>query len=83
MSKIVRVKNCECSFKYIEEFDSIETASNPTAEGVVIDVQVSNVRTVFTNIKQKEDLVGRTKISSAKAERSSREETSEGSKLSV
>ena len=70
MVKVIRNKNCECSFVYTEEFDSAEIASDPTAKGVVIDVKIKTIKTVFTTIKQKDDLVGQTKDSSAKDERS-------------
>jgi len=72
MVKVIRNKNCECSFVYSEEFDSAEIASDPAAKGVVIDVKIKTIKTVFTTIKQKDDLVGQTKDSSAKDERSSR-----------
>ena len=76
MVKFIRNKNCECSFVYTEEFDSAEIASDPAVKGVVIDVKISNIKTVFTTIKQKDDLVGQTKDSSAKDERSTRDATS-------
>ena len=77
MVKFLRNKNCECSFVYTEEFDSAEVASDPAAKGVVIDVKISSIKTVFTTIKQKEDLVGQTKNSSAKDERSTGDATSQ------
>jgi hypothetical protein len=77
--KFLRNKNCECSFVYTEEFDSAEVASDPAAKGVVIDVKISSIKTVFTTIKQKEDLVGQTKNSSAKDERSTGDATSQSS----
>ncbi len=76
MVKFLRNKNCECSFVYTEEFDSAEIAWDPAAKGVVIDVKISSIKTVFTTIKQKDDLVGQTKDSSAKDERSTRDATS-------
>ena len=79
MVKVIRNKNCECSFVYTEEFDSAEIASDPAAKGVVIDVKIGTIKTVFTTIKQKDDLVGQTKDSSAKNERSTREKTSSSS----
>jgi hypothetical protein len=79
MVKFIRNKNCECSFVYTEEFDSAEIASNPAAKGVVIDVKIKNIKTVFTTIKQKDDLVGETKNSSAKNERFTRNETQKSS----
>lgn len=80
MIKFLRNKNCECSFVYTEEFDSAEIASDPAAKGVVIDVKISSIKTVFTTIKQKDDLVcGKTKDSSAKDERSTRDATSQSS----
>jgi hypothetical protein len=77
--KVIRNKNCECSFVYSEEFDSAEIASDPAAKGVVIDVKIKTIKTVFTTIKQKDDLVGQTKDSSAKDERSTGAKTSESS----
>ena len=79
MVKVIRNKNCECSFVYTEEFDSAEIASDPAAKGVVIDVKIGNIKTVFTTIKQKDDLVGQTKDSSAKDERLARDETQKSS----
>ncbi len=79
MVKVIRNKNCECSFVYSEEFDSAEIASDPAAKGVVIDVKIKTIKTVFTTIKQKDDLVGQTKDSSAKDERSTGAKTSESS----
>ena len=79
MLKFIRNKNCECSFVYTEEFDSAEIASDPAAKGVVIDVKISSIKTVFTTIKQKEQLVGTTKSSSAKIKRSAGKEVSQGS----
>ena len=75
MVKVIRNKNCECSFVYTEEFDSAEIASDPAAKGVVIDVKIGNVKTVFTTIKLKDDLVGKTKGTSAKDAWSSRVKT--------
>ena len=79
MVKVIRNKNCECSFVYTEEFDSAEIASDPAAKGVVIDVKIGNIKTVFTTIKQKDDLVGKTKDSSAENERLARDETQKSS----
>ena len=79
MVKVIRNKNCECSFVYIEEFDSAEIASDPAAKGVVIDDKIGNIKTVFTTIKQKDDLVGQTKDSSAKDERSAGDATPQSS----
>ena len=79
MVKVIRNKNCECSFVYSEEFDSAEIASDPAAKGVVIDVKIKTIKTVFTTIKQKDYLVGQTKDSSAKDERSAGAKTSESS----
>ena len=77
MVKVIRNKNCECSFVYSEEFDSAEIASDPAAKGVVIDVKIKTIKTVFTTIKQKDDLVGQTKDPSAKDERSTGAQTQE------
>lgn len=79
MVKILRYKNCECNFVYVEEFDSAELAATPENKGKVVEVKIGTIKHVFTTIKQKEQLVGTTKTSSAKVERSAGEKVSQSS----
>ena len=75
MTKYIRIKNGECSFTIIEEFDSIEKAANSSNEGTNAEVKIENIKLDFTTVKKEHD--GKHQDASAKAEGSSREETSE------
>ena len=44
MTKYIRIKNGECSFTIIEEFDSIEKAANSSNEGTNVEVKIENVK---------------------------------------
>ena len=48
MTKYIRIKNGECSFTIIEEFDSIEKAANSSNEGINAEVKIENVKLDFT-----------------------------------
>jgi hypothetical protein len=75
MTKYIRIKNGECSFTIIEEFDSIENAANSSNEGINAEVKIENVKIDFTTVKKEHD--GKHQNASAEAEGSSSEETSE------
>jgi hypothetical protein len=75
MTKYIRIKNGECSFTIIEEFDSIENAANSSNEGINAEVKIENVKLDFTTVKKEHD--GKHQNASAEAEGSSSEETSE------
>ena len=75
MTKYIRIKNGECSFTIIEEFDSIEKAANSSNEGTNAEVKIENVKLDFTTVKKEHD--GRHQDAFTEAEGSSREETSE------
>ena len=75
MSIYTRIKNGECSFTIIEEFDSAEKAANPSNEGKFVEVKIENVKLDFTTVKKEHD--GKHQNASAEAKGSSREETSE------
>ena len=75
MTKYIRIKNGECSFTIIEEFDSIENAANSSNEGTNAEVKIENVKLDFTTVKKEHD--GRHQNAFTEAEGSSREETSE------
>ena len=75
MTKYIRIKNGECSFTIIEEFDSIEKAANSSNEGINAEVKIENVKLDFTTVKKEHD--GKHQNASSKAKGSSREETQE------
>jgi len=55
MSIYTRIKNGECSFTIIEEFDSAEKAANPSNEGKFVEVKIENVKLDFTTVKKEHD----------------------------
>ena len=81
MTKYIRIKNGECSFTIIEEFDSVENAANSSNEGTNAEVKIENIKLDFTTVKKEHD--GRHQSASAEAKRPSRKETQEvsGSKV--
>ena len=40
MTKYIRIKSGECSFKLTEEFDSVEKAANGSNEGANVEVKI-------------------------------------------
>ena len=68
-----RIKNGECSFTLTEEFDSVEKAANSSNEGANAEVKIDNVKVDFTTVKKEKD--GTSKVTSAKVQGSSGEET--------
>jgi hypothetical protein len=75
MTKFIRIKSGECSFKLTEEFDSVEKAANSSNEGTNAEVKIDNLKIDFTKVKKEND--ERDKNSSAKVQGSSSEETRE------
>ena len=53
--KVVRLKKGECSFTFVEEFDTAEHALDPNRKGLFIKVKIGEVKVRSTNIRQKED----------------------------
>jgi len=53
--KVVRLKKGECTFTYVEEFDTAEHALDPDKRGLFIKVKIGEVKVKSTNIRQKED----------------------------
>ena len=68
--KVIRTRNGNASFKHIEKFDSVEKAANPSNEGELVEVKVTDIKWDFTKVK--EDADGN-QDASTKAERPSRE----------
>ena len=66
MTKYIRIKSGECSFKLTEEFDSVEKAANGSNEGANAEVKIDNVKVDFTTVKKEHD--DRKKESSTEAD---------------
>ena len=47
-----RERQGTCSFTYIELFDDVEKAANPSEEGKFVECKVSDVRFDFTKVKK-------------------------------
>ena len=75
MTKFIRIKSGECSFKLTEEFDSVEKAANSSNEGTNAEVKIENLKVDFTTVKKEHD--GKHQSASAKVQGSSSEETRE------
>ena len=75
MTKFIRIKSGECSFKLTEEFDSVEKAANSSNEGTNAEVKIDNLKIDFTKVKKEND--GKHQNASAKVQGSSSEETPE------
>lgn len=59
--KVIRLKKGECSFTYVEEFDTAEHALEPDRRGLFIKVKIGEVKVKTTNIRQKVDNYNDTK----------------------
>jgi len=59
-----RERQGTCSFTYIELFDDVEKAANPSEEGKFVECKVSDVRFDFTKVKKEND--GKAKTSTSK-----------------
>ena len=68
--KVIRTKDGSASFQYVERFDSVEKAADPSNEGELVEVKVTDIKWNFTKVK--EDADGN-QDASTKAERPSRE----------
>ena len=65
----IRTRNGQAFFQYVERFDSVEKAADPSNEGELVEVKVSEIKWDFTKVK--EDADGNQKAST-KVERPSR-----------
>ena len=50
-----RERQGTCSFTYIELFDDVEKAANPSEEGKFVECKVSDVRFDFIKVKKEKD----------------------------
>jgi len=64
--KVIRTKYGDANFKYVEKFDSVEKAADPSNEGELVEVVVNEIK--WDHTKVKEDADGRHQESSAKTD---------------
>jgi glutathione peroxidase-family protein len=53
--KYTRYKHGEANFTYIEKFDSVEKAADPSNEGQLVEVKVNQIKWNFTKVKEDAD----------------------------
>ena len=75
MTKFKRIINGECHFEMIELFDDVQKAANNSNRGEFVECKIENLKFDFAKVTKEHD--GKHQDASAKAEGSSREETSE------
>ena len=68
----IRTRNGQAFFQYVERFDSVEKAADPSNEGELVEVKVTDIKWDFTKVK--EDADGN-QDASTKAKRPSGEKT--------
>jgi len=62
----IRTRYGDANFKYVEKFDSVEKAANPSNEGKLVEVVVNEIK--WDHTKVKEDADGRHQESSAETD---------------
>tara|TARA_R110002012_G_scaffold166153_1_gene329144 strand:+ start:525 stop:761 length:237 start_codon:yes stop_codon:yes gene_type:complete len=68
----IRTRNGQAFFQYVERFDSVKKAADPSNEGELVEVKVSDIKWDFTKVK--EDADGKHQKSSAKTDGQTKEE---------
>ena len=63
---IIRTRFGDANFKYVEKFDSVEKAADPSNEGKLVEVVVNEIK--WDHTKVKEDADGKHQESSAKTD---------------
>ena len=53
--KVIRTKDGSASFQYVERFDSVEKAADPSNEGKLVEVKVTDIKWNFTTVKEDAD----------------------------
>ena len=62
---IVRTKYGDANFKYIEKFDSVENAADPSNKGEFVEVDVQEIKWTHTKVKEHDE---QNKTSSARVD---------------
>ena len=70
--KVIRTKNGQAFFQYVEKFDSVEKAADPSNEGELVEVKVSDIKCDYTTVK--EDADGKHQKSSAETDGQTKKE---------
>ena len=70
--KVIRTKYGDANFKYVEKFDSVEKAADPSNEGELVEVVVNEIK--WDHTKVKEDADGRHQESSAETDGQTKKE---------
>ena len=68
----IRTRNGQAFFQYVERFDSVEKAADPSSEGELVEVKVSDIKWDFTKVK--EDADGKHQKSSAETDGQTKKE---------
>jgi hypothetical protein len=66
--KVIRTKYGDANFKYVEKFNSVEKAADPSNEGELVEVKVSDIKWDFTTVKEENNGSGSTKDQGESAE---------------
>ena len=53
--KVIRTKYGDANFKYIEKFDSVKKAADPSSEGELVEVVVQEIKWDHTIVKEDAD----------------------------
>tara|TARA_R100001086_G_scaffold143686_1_gene75695 strand:+ start:146 stop:379 length:234 start_codon:yes stop_codon:yes gene_type:complete len=51
----IRTRSGQAFFQYVERFDSVEKAADPSNEGKLVEVKVSEIKWDFTKVKEDAD----------------------------
>ena len=70
--RVVRTKYGDANFKYVEIFDSVKKAADPSNEGKLVEVVVNEIK--WDHTKVKEDADGKHQKSSAKTDGQTKKE---------
>ena len=49
---VVRYKHGNANFTYIDKFDDVKKAANPSNEGELVEVKVNEIKWDFTKVKE-------------------------------
>jgi hypothetical protein len=53
--KVIRTKYGDANFKYVESFDSVKKAADPSNEGELVEVVVNEIKWDHTIVKEDAD----------------------------
>ena len=53
--KVIRTKYGDANFKYVESFDSVKKAADPSSEGELVEVVVQEIKWDHTIVKEDAD----------------------------